>query len=89
MSLGLSIAVYTAIGVALLVVGVTLFRSEKPIRFAFSSLVEGVCAIAAIDVVGTFTGLSLGFGWFSMVCCAAFGIPGVLSVLVMRLITLL
>ncbi len=89
MPIGLRVAVYTAIGAAMLAVVITLFRSGKPLRFTLASLVEGVCAMAAVDIVGIFTGISLGFGWFSMACCAAFGIPGVISMLLMRAITLL
>lgn len=89
MSIGLSVVVYAAIGAAMVAVVITLFRTGKPLRFTAASLVEGVCAMAAVDIVGIFTGLSLGFGWFSMVCCAVFGIPGVISMLLMRMITLL
>ncbi len=89
MSLGLRVAVYTVLGAAVLAVMITLFRTGKPLRFTLASFAEGVCAMAAVDVVGIFTGISLGFGWFSMICCATFGIPGVISMLLMRAITLL
>ena len=89
MSIGLSVMVYTAIGAAMVAVVIALLRTGKPLRIATASLIEGVCAMAAVDVVGIFSGVSLGFGWFSMACCAAFGIPGVISMLVMRMITLL
>ena len=89
MPIGLAVIVYTVCGAAMLAVMIALFRSGKPLRFTFASLIEGVCAMAAVDVVGVFTGISLGFGWFSLSCCAAFGIPGVISMLVMRAITLL
>ncbi len=89
MPIGLAVAVYTVCGAAALAVLIALFRSGKPLRFTIASLIEGACAMAAVDVVGIFTGISLGFGWFSLSCCAAFGIPGVISMLVMRAITLL
>ncbi len=89
MPIGLRVAVYTVIGAAILAVVIMLFRSGKPLRFTLASLAEGVCAMAAVDIVGIFTGISLGFGWFSMTCCAIFGIPGVISMLLMRAITLL
>ena len=89
MPIGMCVAVYIACLVAVLAVVVALFRSGKPLRFCLASLIEGVCAMAAVDVAAVFTGISLGFGWFSMSCCAAFGIPGVISLLVMRMITLL
>lgn len=89
MPIGLRLMVYGVIGAAMLAVIIALFRSGKPLRFIVASLIEGVCAMAAVDVVGIFTGVSLGFGWFSMACCGIFGIPGVISMLLMRMITLL
>ncbi|MBP3381420.1 MAG: pro-sigmaK processing inhibitor BofA family protein [Clostridia bacterium] len=89
MTIGLRLAVYAAVGVAILVVLVALLRSRKPLRFTACSLAEGMCALAAVDIVGIFTGLSLGFGWFSIASCATFGIPGVIAMLLMRAITLL
>ena len=89
MSVGLQIVVCAVIGVALLTVIIAIFRAKKPLRLIVSSLTEGVCALAAVNIVGVFTGVSLGFGWFSIGCCAAFGVPGVISMLLMRMITLL
>ncbi len=89
MPVGLRVAVYAVCGVVVLVVSASLFRTGKPLRYTFASFVEGVCAMAAVDIVGIFTGVSLGFGWFSMACCAVLGIPGVISMLLMRAITLL
>ena len=80
--------VYAALGVAALVMLVTYAKTRKPLRMAFGSLVEGVCAMAAVDIVGIFSGVSLGFGTFSLACCAVFGIPGVISMLLMRAIAL-
>ena len=89
MPIGLKVAVYVVCGTVIMAVCVALFRTQKPLRYLLASLVEGVCAMAAVDVVGIFTGISLGFGWFSMGCCAVLGIPGVVSMLLMRAITLL
>ncbi len=88
MSVWLSVLVGIVVGAAMLAVLVTLVRTGKPIRQLFTSLIQGVCAIAAVDIVGVFTGISLGFGWFTILGCAAFGMPGVISMLLMRLIAL-
>lgn len=88
MSVWLSVLVGVVAGAAILWVLITLVRTGKPIRHLLASCVQGICAIAAVDIVGIFTGVSLGFGWFTMLGCAAFGMPGVISMLLMRLIAL-
>lgn len=88
MSIWLSVLVGICIGAAMLAVLITLIRTGKPIRYLLTSLIQGICAIAAVDIVGMFTGVSLGFSWFNMLGCAAFGMPGVISMLLMRLIAM-
>ena len=88
MGTGLTVLVWTVLGAAVIAVLVTTVQSGRPVRYWLTSLVQGVCAIAAVDVVGIFTGISLGFSWFSVACCTAFGMPGVISLLLMRLLTL-
>ena len=82
----LSILVAVTAGIAMLVTLVVLVRSGKPFRFVLASFVEGVCAIAAVNIAGIFTGVSLGFNWFTLVGSAAFGVPGVIAMLLLRLI---
>ena len=88
MGTALTVLVGTVLGIAVLTVLVITVRSGHPMRYWLTSLVQGVCAIAAVDVVGIFTGVSLGFSWFSFACCTAFGMPGVISLLLMRLLAL-
>ncbi len=88
MSAWLSVLVYAALGITVLIVFITACRTQKPVRCMLSSMVQGVCAMAAVDVAGIFTGVSLGFGWFTMLCCTAFGAPGVIAMLLMRWVSL-
>lgn len=86
MSLGLQMLVY-ALGIAAaLVVLIALFRSQKPIRSLLGSGIQGICALAAVNVAGAFTGVSLGLNLFSGLCCVVLGIPGVISLLLLKLI---
>ena len=56
MSLGLSIVV-GAVGVCLvLAVAIALIRSRRPVRGLIGSGAQGLCALAAVNVVGAFTG---------------------------------
>jgi pro-sigmaK processing inhibitor BofA len=86
MSLWLQILVY-AVGIGLVIAVITaLFRTKKPIRALVGSGAQGVCALAAVNILGTFTGVSLGLNVFTGLCCAVLGIPGVISLLVLKII---
>ncbi len=84
----MSIVTGLVLGAGMMAVAVTMVRTGRPVRRLLASFVEGICAIAAVDVIGVFTGVSMGFGWFSIIGCAAFGMPGVISMLLMHALTL-
>lgn len=88
MSAWLSVTVWSCLTVAGVAVLLAATRAGKPLRRLFASFVQGVCAIAAVNIAGVFTGVSLGFGWFPLSFCTAFGVPGVISMLLMRLLVL-
>lgn len=76
-----------AVGIGTLVaVFTSMFRSGKPLRRLFGSCVQGLCAIAAVNVAAMFTGVSLGFSWLSTGTCAALGVPGVVTMLLLKVI---
>lgn len=86
MSLGLQILIY-AVGIAIaLTVLIALFRTNRPIRALLGSGIQGICALAAVDVAGAFTGVSLGLNLFSGLCCLVLGVPGVVTLLILKLI---
>ena len=85
MTTGMNILTAVLSGAAALTVLVMMVRT---VRRAATSLVEGFCAMAAVDVAGIFTGVSLGFSWFTAAVCGVFGIPGVISLLIMRALAL-
>lgn len=86
MSVWLQILVYVVGGVAALAVGIALIRSRRPVRNLLASGVQGVCALAAVNVAGAFTGISLGLNWLTGLCCVGLGIPGVIGLMVARLL---
>ena len=65
---------------------IAAFKSGRPIRTIGGSAVQGMCALAAVNVAGAFTGTSLGLGVFSVACCVIGGIPGVIALLLIKLI---
>ena len=86
MSLWLQIAVYAVGGLIALAVLVALFKSKRPVRGLVGSGAQGICALAAVNIAGAFTGVSLGLNLLSSLCCVVLGIPGVISLLILKLI---
>ena len=72
-------------GIALAIT-ITLFRSGKPVRALIGSAAQGLAALAAVNLTGAFTGISLGLGIFSGSVAAALGVPGVITLLMLKTI---
>ncbi len=72
------------------VLGITwlvgLFRAGKPIRRLLGSGVQGACALAAVNVTGALTGVSLGLNWLSGIVCTVLGVPGVILLLILKVV---
>ncbi len=86
MSLGLSIVAGIVGAAVALAVIVALFRSGKPVRGLVGSSAQGICALAAVNVAGAFTGVSLGLNLLTTLTCVVLGIPGVVTLLFLKLI---
>lgn len=71
-------------------VGITVLigavKTGRPIRNLLGSALQGVSALAAVNVTGMFTGVSLGLNLLSGIACAAAGVPGVITLLLLKLI---
>ncbi len=79
----LLIAVGSACGMWIVV---TAFRNGRPMRRLFGSTLQGACALAAVNVAGTFTGVSLGLNWLAGGTCMVLGVPGVVALLLLKAI---
>ena len=86
MDLGLKIVAGIVGAVIVTAVVVVLFRTGKPVRALAGSGIQGVCALAAVNVAGAFTSVSLGLNLFSGAVCLVLGIPGVIGLLLLKLI---
>ena len=86
MSIGLTILTGSVGAGILLAVVIALFRSGRPVRGLLGSSVQGICALAAVNGAGTFTGVSLGLNWLTGGVCAVLGIPGVITLLLLKLL---
>lgn len=59
--------------------------NKKPVRKAFSAMVLGVAALAAVNITGFFTGVTLPVSALSVSAAAIGGIPGVTLMLVLNM----
>ena len=77
----LLVVVGLAVSAAIMVV---LVRSGKPVRGLLSSAIQGLAALVVVNITGAFTGVSLGLGPFSGGVAAVLGIPGVISMVLVK-----
>lgn len=82
----LVVALYAAAGIGGVCLLICLIRSGNPVRRLLGSVLQGACALAAVNVTGMFTGVSVGLNAFSAVCCTALGVPGVIGMLLLNVI---
>jgi len=65
-----------------LIVGAVM--TKHPLRAFGSSMLQGICALAAVNVAAVWSGVSLGVTTFSTAVSAALGIPGVIGMLLLQ-----
>ena len=76
-----------AVGAAALVaVTVAMLRTHRPFRSLGKSAAGGFLTLAAVNVAGGLTGVSLGLGWLSGGVCIVLGLPGVVMLLFLKTI---
>lgn len=74
---------------ALLAVTVALLSTGHPLKALGKSAATGFLALAAVNVAGGLTGVSLGLGWLSAAVCTVLGLPGVATLLFLKSMFLL
>ena len=86
MSAGLWIVCAAVLCAAAAAVAVVLLRQGAPLRRLLGSGVQGLCALAAVILTDMLTGVSCGLGWASGAVCLVLGVPGVLMLLILKLL---
>lgn len=61
-----------------------MLASGHPLKALGKSAASGFLALAAVNVTGGFTGVSLGLGWISAGVCTVLGLPGVAMLLFLK-----
>ena len=69
---------------ALLAVSLAFFSTGHPLKSLGKSAATGFLTLAAVNVTGGLTGVSLGLGWLSVGVCTVLGLPGVTMLLFLK-----
>lgn len=72
--------------VTVIAVFAAVVKSDKPLRRLFGTGVQGLGAIALVNVTAGLTGVSVGFSWLTAGCGALLGVPGVIGLVLMQII---
>lgn len=63
-----------------------LVRAKRPVRKAISGILTGTFSLFAVNLLGTFTSVTLPISLLSIGISAVAGIPGVTMLLILRMI---
>ena len=63
-----------------------LAKTQHPLRNAAGGALSGVVALAAVNALSSYSAVTLSFNAVSLALAAVLGIPGVVMMLVMKLV---
>lgn len=63
-----------------------IFKSPKGGRSFFLSALQGIAALFAVNLSGMITGVSVALNYWTAGVSAVLGLPGVISLLIMKMI---
>ena len=73
-------------GICLLVVLQVYIRAKRPLITAFSSILLGSCGLGIVWLSSSLTGITLGLNLHTILTSTILGLPGVITLLGLRLI---
>lgn len=72
--------------VSLLAVCTVLHRAKKPVRRVLAGAGCGVAALGAVNLLAFYTGVSIALNYATAFVAVVLGVPGVIALLVLRVI---
>lgn len=61
-----------------------IVRAKNPIKKMLISMIKGIATLVAVNILGTFTGVTLPISLLSLAIAAVVGIPGVTAMLILN-----
>ncbi|MCL2508894.1 MAG: pro-sigmaK processing inhibitor BofA family protein [Oscillospiraceae bacterium] len=86
MSTFFKVFIISLISAAALAVLVTMFKTKRGAKVLFLTVLQGVAALFAVNIIGLLTGVTLAVNWYTLGASAVFGAPGVISMLLLEVI---
>ena len=74
---------------ATVAVAIAMLWAKRPLKELGKSAATGFLTLAAVNVTGGLTGVSLGLGWLTAGVCTVLGLPGVVMLLFLKTLFLL
>ncbi len=75
-----------ALAVLIVLTALAAARHKHPIRAGLASVLSGIGALGAVNLLAPFTGVSLALNGLSWVFSVLLGIPGVITLLLLRVL---
>lgn len=75
-------------GIFLILQSVFLFKKEKFVLGMFLTAVQGICALLAVNLIGTVINVRIPLNFWSLGCSSLFGIAGVVVLLFINILFL-
>ena len=86
MAVWLTVVLWIVMGIGGIAVFWAALRTRKPVHHLLSSGLQGLLALGAVNLAGAFAHASLGVSWLTLGISGIFGIPGVIGLLLIKLI---
>lgn len=83
---GWKIGVIIFAALTALFVGIAAVRGGKPAHQVTRSAISGLGALGLVHLLGAFSGIGLGVGWFTGGTACLLGVPGVVTLLLLNII---
>lgn len=61
----------------------SMIKSGHPIKRLFTSVVQGIASMMAVNVLGLLTGVTIAVNWYTLLTVSLFGIPSAISIVLM------
>ena len=65
---------------------ITMYRSGHFFKSLFITAIQGLASLAAVNVTGLLTGVSLSLNWYTILTVSLFGLPSTIALTMLKFI---
>ena len=74
------------LAVCLIIVLTAMIKSGNAVKSLIISALQGLISLTAVNLIGLLTNVSIPLNWYTISFASLFGLPSVISMLMMKLI---